>query len=403
MPDSFQGSAVRLLRVRTEASPQISVASRLLSRPPKGLTALDGTPPAGLTQDQWDWILTASKNHQFADENDNSNQTGDAIPNFPAIKRPAASFVFNNKNCLGERREHGLGYGIALDPHGDIRRERERLERTTQAADLTIAFLEGMKAGWEDCPAYSPIESLKGALSCASEAAQAVWFVYLNVSRARLTGVDVQSRLFNGELEGLEGLVHPSELAWWTKFHTQIKPAAQQAVDEVLASIDGLDQLSPDEYREVEAYLMGYATFMIVEGAVTATIATELRATKIMAKLEAKFPKLAKGIDAFIMDEDGNIGLPGDRALEKLKEVRKFMQKTNLNGDPSSAQNMFLFENRGLTVQQFLGKYRAGGVKGVMPGEALGMTVEEALRVKGGVGGVNVRKLLLDLRDKFVK
>jgi hypothetical protein len=57
---------------------------------------------------------------------------------------------------------------------------------------------------------------------------------------------------------------------------------------------------------------------------------------------------------------------------------------------------------RNLTVQEHITKYRKGGVKEVLPSEALNMTVEEALR-RNVVGGVKVRKLLTDLRDKFVK
>jgi hypothetical protein len=53
-------------------------------------------------------------------------------------------------------------------------------------------------------------------------------------------------------------------------------------------------------------------------------------------------------------------------------------------------------------VQQYLGKYRKGRIKDILPTDALDMTVEEALR-KGKVQGVNVRKLITDTRDKFLK
>lgn len=72
------------------------------------------------------------------------------------------------------------------------------------------------------------------------------------------------------------------------------------------------------------------------------------------------------------------------------------------NAFASSAKNLQLFESRNLTVEQYIAKFRKGGIKEVLPTDAKNLTVEEALR-SGRVGDVNVRKLILDTRDKFVK
>lgn len=61
-----------------------------------------------------------------------------------------------------------------------------------------------------------------------------------------------------------------------------------------------------------------------------------------------------------------------------------------------------LYANRAKTVQEFISIARKGGVKEVLPEAVKKMTLEEALK-KGIIGGVNVRKILTDNRDKFVK
>lgn len=55
-----------------------------------------------------------------------------------------------------------------------------------------------------------------------------------------------------------------------------------------------------------------------------------------------------------------------------------------------------------MTVQEYLGNFRKGSVKAVVPDGAMKMTVQDALRARH-VDGVNIRKLLTDLRDKFQK
>jgi hypothetical protein len=62
-----------------------------------------------------------------------------------------------------------------------------------------------------------------------------------------------------------------------------------------------------------------------------------------------------------------------------------------------SATSRHVFENRAMTVSDYIGKFRKGSINRVFPGEFLDKTVEDALRR----GGSDVRKLLTDLR--FVK
>jgi len=74
-----------------------------------------------------------------------------------------------------------------------------------------------------------------------------------------------------------------------------------------------------------------------------------------------------------------------------------WMRKAKLGPGPTADQ---LFANGAMTVEDFIGKHRRGGIKSVLPDEAKSMTVEQALR-KGEVGGVDIRKLLTSTRDKF--
>jgi hypothetical protein len=68
----------------------------------------------------------------------------------------------------------------------------------------------------------------------------------------------------------------------------------------------------------------------------------------------------------------------------------------------NSSTTRQLYENRYLTVQEYIGKFRRGSINAVLPEEARVMSVEEAVKM-GKVGSVNIRKLLTDNRDKFQK
>ena len=72
-------------------------------------------------------------------------------------------------------------------------------------------------------------------------------------------------------------------------------------------------------------------------------------------------------------------------------------KKVRLN--PNSPTTQQLFNNRYLTVQEYISRFRGGRVNREMPGEALNMTVDQALRLKGKIGS-KVRKLLIDNRFK---
>ena len=85
-----------------------------------------------------------------------------------------------------------------------------------------------------------------------------------------------------------------------------------------------------------------------------------------------------------------------------VSDFNIFLKKTKLGGGINSPTNIQLYENRFMTVQEYLGKFRKGSVKAVVPDGAMQMTVQDALRA-GHVDGVDIRKLLNNHRDKFQK
>jgi hypothetical protein len=70
----------------------------------------------------------------------------------------------------------------------------------------------------------------------------------------------------------------------------------------------------------------------------------------------------------------------------------------NLNS-PTTRQ---LYENRYLTVQEYIGQFRKASLNATLPEEAKTISVEDAMKM-GRVNNVNIRKLLTDQRDKFKK
>jgi hypothetical protein len=66
-----------------------------------------------------------------------------------------------------------------------------------------------------------------------------------------------------------------------------------------------------------------------------------------------------------------------------------------LNGNSPTTQN--LYSNRGMKVDQFISRFRKGGIREVFPSEYMNMTVDEALQQ----GGSTVRKLLVN--GRFVR
>jgi len=71
-------------------------------------------------------------------------------------------------------------------------------------------------------------------------------------------------------------------------------------------------------------------------------------------------------------------------------------------GNLNSPTTQQLYANRYLTVQQYISQFRKSILNAIVPEEAKNLTVEEALKL-GRVGGVNIRKLLTDKREKFSK
>ena len=83
-----------------------------------------------------------------------------------------------------------------------------------------------------------------------------------------------------------------------------------------------------------------------------------------------------------------------------MSPIERWARKVKLN--PNSLTTQQFYENRNLTVDQYIGKFRKGRINQVLPEEAKTMTVEEALRKKR-VGGRNIRKLLGSGHRKFKK
>jgi len=82
------------------------------------------------------------------------------------------------------------------------------------------------------------------------------------------------------------------------------------------------------------------------------------------------------------------------------REIEGWAKERKLNS--SSATTQQLYENRASTVQTYVSEFRKGRVNEVLPEEAKEMLVEDAIKL-GRIGNVNIRKLLIDSRNKFQK
>jgi hypothetical protein len=71
-------------------------------------------------------------------------------------------------------------------------------------------------------------------------------------------------------------------------------------------------------------------------------------------------------------------------------------------GNPNSPTTQQLYVNRNLTVRQYISQFRKSSLNAIVPETAKNFTVEEALKL-GRIGEVNIRKLLIDRREKFSK
>ena len=90
--------------------------------------------------------------------------------------------------------------------------------------------------------------------------------------------------------------------------------------------------------------------------------------------------------------------MAGEQPDKEFESWARLCKLGNLNS-PTTRQ---LYENRRLTVQDYIGRFRRSSINEVLPEEAKTIPVEEALKI-GRVGNTNIRKLLTDTRDKFQK
>ena len=70
----------------------------------------------------------------------------------------------------------------------------------------------------------------------------------------------------------------------------------------------------------------------------------------------------------------------------------------DLNMSPNSSTTRQVFENRNLTADKYIEKFRDAGVRDVFPKEYMQKTVEECLNVNKSFGGTTLRKLLTNGR-----
>lgn len=86
-----------------------------------------------------------------------------------------------------------------------------------------------------------------------------------------------------------------------------------------------------------------------------------------------------------------------------MESYTQWAMKRKLN--PDSPVTEQLYEWRFLTVLDYIRRFRRGQNVRMIPQRALPMTIEDILyevsMTRGRFEGVNVRKLLIDQRDKF--
>lgn len=73
-------------------------------------------------------------------------------------------------------------------------------------------------------------------------------------------------------------------------------------------------------------------------------------------------------------------------------------RKLNLN----SFTTLQLYQYRQITVQDYISQFRRGTINAILPEAAKSMSVENALKI-GKIESINIRKLLIDNREKFQK
>lgn len=99
-------------------------------------------------------------------------------------------------------------------------------------------------------------------------------------------------------------------------------------------------------------------------------------------------------------DSEPNWGNDSASEGEVNRKIAAWAKERKLN--PSSATTQQLYENRNSTIQAYVSEFRKGRINEVLPEEAKEMLVEDAIKL-GRIGNVNIRKLLIDSRDKFQK
>ena len=89
--------------------------------------------------------------------------------------------------------------------------------------------------------------------------------------------------------------------------------------------------------------------------------------------------------------------------IGNLASIEQWSKKLKMN--PNAPTTQRLYENRHLTIAEYVAKFRRGRNVRRIPSRVLTFTIEELLMTvrssRGIVEGVNVRKILIDLREKF--
>jgi hypothetical protein len=85
---------------------------------------------------------------------------------------------------------------------------------------------------------------------------------------------------------------------------------------------------------------------------------------------------------------------------ESSEDYEQWASDRHLGSQSPTTQQ--LYENRFLTVQDYISQFRKAAINSILPESAKSLTVEDALAI-GKIDEINIRKLLTDNRDKFRK
>jgi hypothetical protein len=168
-------------------------------------------------------------------------------------------------------------------------------------------------------------------------------------------------------------------------------PAAKKELSKIEARVDELARERAALKSELDGALDAARDPSIAGNKEIADVAAadiDRLQTKI-DEINAEAKKVNEDLDTRIQDHQTKKAREAaEREAAERQAAEAFAREVGLQVDSPAVQN------RHLTVDQFISEFRKASVRSEMPGEALPMTVEEALRA----GDTTVHKLLTDGR-----